>query len=346
MRGNDTHSYHGGRGVKNRAFTGRLQALLLNPLDGFQGGGMAGSALRIGIDLGGTKIEAIALDRGGAERFRKRVPTPQGDYAKTVGAIAGLVAAADAATESVRAGTNATIGVGIPGTLSPATGLIKNANSLCLIGNAFDRDLEAAIGRPVRLANDANCFALSEAMDGAGAGASIVFGIILGTGVGGGLIVDQRVISGPNAITGEWGHNPLPWPAPAEQPGAKCYCGLNGCIETFLSGSGLSRDYAATTHATLNAEDIVARAGAGEAAATAVLDRYIDRLARATATIINTIDPQVIVLGGGLSNIPRLYDAVPRLWPAHVFSDTVATQLLPPRHGDASGVRGAAWLWP
>ena len=291
-------------------------------------------SVRLGIDLGGTKIEAIALDRSGAARFRQRVPTPQGNYDATVRAVADLIRAADAATSA-----QGTVGVGIPGTLSPATGLVKNANSTCLIGRPLDKDLAAAVGRPVRLANDADCFALSEAADGAAAGARIVFGIILGTGVGGGLVIDRTVVSGPNAITGEWGHNPLPWSTPAERPGPRCYCGLDGCIETFLCGPGLARDHGGG----LGADDIAA---SSDPAAVAALDRYVDRLARAPAHVINIIDPHVIVLGGGLSKVARLYDDVPRAWPAHVFSDAVATRLVPPRHGDSSGVRGAAWLWP
>lgn len=288
---------------------------------------------RIGIDLGGTKIEAIALARDGAERFRRRVATPAGDYDATVRAIADLVRAADAAV-----GETASVGVGIPGALSPATGLVKNANSTCLIGRPLDKDLTAALGRPVRLANDADCFALSEAVDGAAAGAPIVFGVILGTGVGGGLVINQRVVSGPNAITGEWGHNPLPWPRDDERPGPKCYCGRTGCIETFLSGPALARDHGEG----LTAAEIAASSAP---VARAALDRYVERLARATAHLINILDPHVIVLGGGLSGITRLYDDVPRAWPALVFSDTVVTRLVPPRHGDSSGVRGAAWLW-
>ena len=311
-----------------------------------KGDARVSSNFRIGVDLGGTKIEAIALDRAGVERFRRRTPTPAGSYGETVRAIAALVAAADTAIHSFGDGTQATIGVGIPGTISPATGLIKNANSLCLIGHALDRDLAAAIGRPVRLANDADCFALSEAVDGAGANESIVFGAILGTGAGGGLVVDKHLVRGPNAITGEWGHNPLPWPRPEELPGPDCYCGLKGCNETFVSGTGLGRDFAQATGENANAAEIAARADTADAAAVAAMARYVDRLARATSTIINVIDPHVIVLGGGLSKISRLYTEVPKLWPAYVFSDTVVTKLLPPRHGDAGGVRGAAWLWP
>jgi fructokinase len=288
---------------------------------------------RIGIDLGGTKIEAVALPRDGTERFRQRVATPSGNYEATVRAIADLVRAADAAL-----GERASVGVGIPGAISPATGLIKNANSTCLIGRALDKDIAAAVGRPVRLANDADCFTLSEAVDGAAAGASIVFGVILGTGVGGGLVIDKRAISGPNAITGEWGHNPLPWPQDNERPGPTCYCGRRGCIETFLSGPGLARDHGQGW----TAEEIAASDDPG---ARAAMDRYVDRLARGLAHVVNIIDPHVIVLGGGLSRIHRLYDDVPRLLSAGVFSDAVTTKIVPPRHGDSSGVRGAAWLW-
>ena len=295
------------------------------------------SGARIGVDLGGTKIEAIALDRDGRVQFRRRVATPAGNYEATIAAVADLV-------RSAGSDTAPPVGVGIPGTISPATGLVKNANSTCLIGRPLDKDLTAALGRPVRLANDADCFALSEAIDGAGAGASIVFGIILGTGVGGGLVIDRKVIRGPNAITGEWGHNPLPWPAADEQPGPRCYCGRQGCIETFLSGPALARDY--DPSGDLTAEAIATRASQGEATATTSLARYMDRLARATASVINILDPDVIVVGGGLSQISEIYSAVPKLWPRRVFSDSVATRLVPPHHGDASGARGAAWLWP
>jgi len=298
-------------------------------------------SVRIGIDLGGTKIEAAAFDHEGKELFRQRLPTPVGNYAGTVRAIAQLVAAADSAAHAT-----GSIGVGIPGTISPATGLIKNANSVCLIGHAFDQDLEDAIGRPVRLANDADCFALSEAVDGAGAHDAIVFGAILGTGAGSGLVINKQLVRGPNAITGEWGHNPLAWPQADELPGPACYCGLKGCNEVFISGTGLEGDYARATGQTRAAADIVALSRSGDAAAEASMLRYIDRLARATATIINVIDPHVIVLGGGMSKVTRLYDDVPKLWPKYVFSDTVVTKLAPPVHGDAGGVRGAAWLWP
>jgi fructokinase len=296
--------------------------------------------MRIGVDLGGTKIELAALDRGGAVLLRRRVATPAGDYDATIRAIRAMVEAAEAAL-----GRRGTVGIGIPGAISRMTGLVKNANSTCLIGRAFDRDVMAALGRAVRFANDANCFALSEAVDGAGTGAAVVFGSILGTGVGGGVVVDGRVLGGINAIAGEWGHCPLPWPADDERPGRLCYCGKRGCVETFLSGPGLAADYARATGKRLEAAAIAAAAAAGDVAAEASLARYEDRLARALAAVINLLDPDVIVLGGGLSGIARLYEAVPRRWGAYVFSDHVATRLLPPRHGDSSGVRGAAWLW-
>ncbi|MBB4264638.1 ROK family protein [Roseospira visakhapatnamensis] len=299
--------------------------------------------LRIGIDLGGTKIEGLVLDGAGRHRARRRVPTPRGDYEATVRAVADLVATL---TRAAGADPTVPVGVGTPGTISPTTGLMKNANSTWLIGRPLDRDLAVALGRPVRLANDADCFALSEATDGAAAGARVVFGIILGTGVGGGVVVDGRPMTGPNATGGEWGHNPLPWPADDERPGPACYCGLSGCIETVLSGPGLAADHARVTGTTLEGPEIAARAEAGDAACRATLARYADRLARATATIVNVLDPDVVVLGGGLSNLSVLYQAVPALWPRWVFSDTVATALRPPAHGDSSGVRGAAWLWP
>jgi fructokinase len=298
--------------------------------------------MRIGIDLGGTKIEGIVLDAAGIERARIRVLTPKGDYAAVLEVIAGLVdQLEEAATASVER-----VGLGIPGTISPGTGLVKNANTVCLIGHPLDRDLEARLGRQVRVANDANCFALSEAMDGAGGGADVVFGVIIGTGTGGGVVVRQRVLVGPNSIAGEWGHNPLPWPRPDELPGPPCYCGKHGCIETFLSGPGLGQDHLAHAVEALDAPAIAARAAAGDEAAQATLARYEDRLARALASVMNVLDPDVIVLGGGVSNVARLYTNVPALWGRYVFSDRVVTRLLPARYGDASGVRGAAWLWP
>lgn len=278
--------------------------------------------MRIGIDLGGTKTEIIVLDDAGEEILRERVPTPRGDYAGTVATIATLVKAAEAKVSLGGTAPIATVGVGIPGAESRVTGLIKNANSTWLIGQPLRADLEAALGRPVRIANDANCFALSEATDGAAAGAEVVFGVILGTGVGGGIVIDGRVIVGSNAIAGEWGHNHLS----GEDAERHCYCGRTNCVETFLSGPALAAD--------------------GGAENEAALQRYESRLAWALAQVINILDPDVIVLGGGLSNLDRLYDRVPRLWQAHVFSDAVATRLVKARHGDSSGVRGAAWLWP
>jgi fructokinase len=301
--------------------------------------------LRIGVDLGGTKIEVIALGADGRTLARRREATPDGTYAATVAAIARLVREVER-----ELGATGTVGIGMPGIISPASGVVKNANSVCLNGQPLDRDLAAALARPVRLANDADCFALSEATDGAGAGARSVFGAILGTGVGGGLVFGGTLIEGPNRVAGEWGHNPLPWPRVwphgDERPGPACYCGRAGCIETFLSGPGFARDHQAASGERKTAMAIVAASEAGDAAARASLDRYIDRLARALATVINVFDPEVIVLGGGLSNIARLYDDVPRRWGAWVFSDRVDTKLRPPVHGDSSGVRGAAWLWP
>jgi fructokinase len=295
--------------------------------------------MRIGIDLGGTKIEAIALDDTGAELGRRRVPTPRGDYRGTIEAIAGLVEHLERI-----AGRTGSVGIGMPGAISPATGRVKNANSTWLNGQPLDRDLAERLGRAVRLANDANCFALSEATDGAAAGARVVFGAILGTGVGGGIVVAGREITGPNGIAGEWGHNALPWPRDDERPGPACYCGRHACIETFLSGPGLAADHArANPGATTSAAEIARDPGG---AASASLARYEDRLARAFASVINLLDPDVIVLGGGLSHLTRLYETVPRLWSAWVFSDRVDTRLVAPRFGDASGVRGAAWLWP
>ncbi len=300
--------------------------------------------MRIGIDLGGTKIEGVVLDDAGAIRFRERRATPRGDYEGTIDALVDLVAAAEASI-----GRSATVGIGMPGAISPATGLVKNANSTWLIGRTLDRDLEARLGRPVRLANDANCFALSEASDGAAAGAPVVFGVIVGTGCGGGVVVHGQVLTGPNAIAGEWGHNPLPWPAREELPGPECYCGKRGCLETYLSGPGLARDYATCAGvdpADIKGATVVARAADGERHAADALDRYAHRLARGLATVINTLDPDVIVLGGGVSNVAMLYEAVPRWLGEFVFSDHVATRIVPPMHGDSSGVRGAAWLWP
>lgn len=298
--------------------------------------------MRIGIDIGGTKIEGIALDSDGRTLFRERIPTPAGDYAATVAAVAALVGRIENNTNIF-----GSVGVGIPGAISPATGLVKNANSTCLIGKPLDIDLGQATGREIRIANDADCFALSEATDGAAAGVASVFGVILGTGVGGGIVVDGKQLSGPNAIAGEWGHNPMPGSSPtggSESPA--CYCGRTGCIETYLSGPGLSADHKAASGHTLSPPDIADAADRGAPDAEATMARYEDRLARALATVINILDPAAVVLGGGLSRITRLYRNVPALLPAYVFSDRVETILLPPKHGDSSGVRGAAWLWP
>ena len=298
------------------------------------------SVLRIGVDLGGTKIEAIAIDGDSSVRSRGRMPTPRHDYAASLEAIAALVAQVEAA-----AGGRGPVGVGIPGAISPATGVVKNANSVWLNGHPLHHDLERRLGRPVRLANDANCFALSEATDGAGAGVRVVFGAIVGTGTGGGIVADGRVFTGANGIGGEWGHNPLPWPDASEWPGPECYCGRRGCIELFLSGPGLSRDHRERTGEDLAAEAIAARAAAGDGPCEDALRRYESRMARGLATIINVVDPDVIVLGGGMSNLARLYTRVPERWAEYVFSDRVDTRLVPPRHGPASGARGAAWLW-
>jgi len=296
---------------------------------------------RIGIDLGGTKIEAAVLGDDGAVRARRRVATPRDDYAATLRSIAALVEDLEA-----EMGSAAVVGVGMPGTISPATGLVKNANSVWLNGRPLADDLRRVLPRPLRFANDANCFALSEAVDGAAAGAGAVFGVIVGTGTGGGVVVNGRIWTGPNAIAGEFGHNPLPWPNLGEGPGPQCYCGQTGCIETYLSGPGLARDHDRTTGQTLDAAGIAVRAASGDMAAEATLRRYEDRMARALASVVNVLDPDVVVLGGGLSNLSRLYVTVPRLWTRYVFSDRVDTRLVSPRHGDSSGVRGAAWLWP
>ena len=292
--------------------------------------------MRLGVDLGDTKIEIAGFGDDGAMLLRERVATPRGDYVGTLKAVAALVEAAE-----LKAGARGTVGIGIPGAESRASGLVKNANSTCLIGKPLKRDLETLLRCEVRIANDANCFALSEAVDGAGAGASVVFGVILGTGVGGGIVVDGRVLTGANAIAGEWGHNPLH----GEDHGEACYCGRTACIELYLSGPGLSKDHRRITSADFPAAEIAQRAAAGDADCEATLKRYEARLARALAGVINILDPDVIVLGGGLSNIDRLYRNVPNLWGEHIFSDQVATRLLKHRHGDSSGVRGAAWLW-
>jgi fructokinase len=296
--------------------------------------------MRLGIDFGGTKIEGIALGAGGRERARRRVATPP-DYEGSLRAVADLVDALESET-----GEAGSVGVGIPGTESAGTGLVKNANSTWLIGRPLRRDLEARLGRPVRLMNDANCFALSEAADGAGAGARVVFGVILGTGVGGGIVVGGECLTGPNGIAGEWGHNPLPWPAPAELPGPECYCGRRGCVETWLCGPGMERDHLGVAGERRSTREIVAAAGQGEAAARATLARYHDRLGRSLAAVLNVLDPDVVVLGGGMSNLPGLAGAARTAVGGYVFSDTLTTRILRNLHGDSSGVRGAAWLWP
>jgi fructokinase len=297
--------------------------------------------MRIGIDLGGTKIEGIALE-GDQVRLRRRVPAPRGDYDATILAIRDFVTAIQQ-----EIGRKGTIGIGIPGAVSAHSGLVKNANSTWLIGKPLVRDLERAIGAPVRVSNDANCFVLSEATDGAAKAARCVFGVIIGTGTGGGIVIDGHVIEGRQRIAGEWGHNPLPWPTPDEIPGPPCYCGLHGCIETFLSGPAMVQTYASLDGGSpsLEASDIAGRADAGEPLASQTLALYEGRLARALASIINVLDPDMIVLGGGLSNIARLYTNVPALWKPFVFSDTADTPLSAALHGDSSGVRGAAWLW-
>jgi len=296
--------------------------------------------MRIGIDLGGTKIEAIAIE-GASTVLRRRITAPRGDYPATIGAVRDLVAAIEH-----ELGASCSVGIGIPGALSTLTGLVKNANSTWLIGHPLDRDLERVLGRPVRVTNDANCFALSEATDGAAQGAGTVFGAILGTGTGGGVVVNGRVLEGRHRIAGEWGHNPLPWPRDSERPGPACYCGRTGCIETFLSGPALSATYKTISGRSAEPAEIAARADAGDAGANDALAVYETRLARALASIINVLDPDVIVLGGGVSNISRLYVNVPPLLKPFVFSDAADPPVVPAQHGDSSGVRGAAWLWP
>jgi fructokinase len=296
--------------------------------------------MRIGIDLGGTKIEGIALGAAGEVLLRRRIASPRDSYEQTLAAIVALVRDIEA-----QLGATGTVGVGIPGAISRATGLVKNSNSVWMNGRPLAEDLPILLGRPVRFANDANCFALSEATDGAGAGAAVVFGVILGTGTGGGIVVHGQVLQGPNAVAGEWGHNPLPSPRDGEWPGPPCYCGRTGCIELFLSGPGLARDYANAGGGSLTAVEIAARAAAGDTLAESCLARYDDRLARALASVVNVLDPDVIVLGGGMSNLERLLANVPNIWGTYIFSDAVATRLVRAAHGDSSGVRGAAWLW-
>jgi len=310
------------------------------PIHAANGEAVPRNHIRLGIDLGGTKTEIVALDTQRRELLRRRVATPTGDYRATIATVAALVHEAER-----ELGMTGTAGIGTPGSISRATGLLRGSNSVCLNGQPIRRDLEAALAREVRIANDANCFALSEAVDGAGQGAAVVFGVILGTGAGGGLVVHGRVLEGRNAIAGEWGHNPLPWPAAAERPGPPCYCGLTGCIETWVSGPAIERECREATGEALGAPAIVARAEAGDAGCEAALVRYEERLARALAHVVNIVDPDAIVLGGGMSNVDRLYTRVPSLWERWVFSDRVDTRLVRNAHGDSSGVRGAALLW-
>ena len=307
---------------------------------------MNGPTLRIGIDLGGTKIEGLALSRNAAEVARKRIETPK-DYEQTLLAIEGLIASLEeqASVTNGNAGPSS-VGVAIPGTLSPVTRVVKNSNSTWLNGHAFDKDLEAIIRRPIRVMNDANCFALSEATDGAGMGAEVVFGVILGTGVGAGIVAGGTVLEGHQGIGGEWGHNSLPWPEEGESPGPDCYCGRKGCIETYVSGPGMERDHAAVTGQSLSTREIVAKAIGGDSDAEASYGRYVDRLARGLASVINVLDPEIVVLGGGMSNLTALPEDVQTALPPHVFTDHLATRVLRNVHGDSSGVRGAAWLWP
>ena len=297
--------------------------------------------MRIGIDLGGSKIEIIALDAAGNTLLRRRMPTPTGDYRKTLSTIQQLITETEQQLDQ-----QGTIGIGIPGSPSPTTALIRNANSTCLNGQPLQQEIQQLLQRNVRIANDANCFTLSEATDGAAAGAASVFGIILGTGTGGGVVINGKLHEGINLVGGEWGHNPLPWMNAEEFPGPACWCGKQGCIETFLSGPGLTRHYQKITGETLSSKEIATAAVQGDTAAETLLQQYESRLARALASVINLLDPECIVIGGGLSNLQRLYQNVPALLPEYVFSDSVNTRILPPLHGDSSGVRGAAWLWP
>jgi len=296
--------------------------------------------MRIGIDLGGTKIEGIALSDTGEELFRHRVVTPQGDYPATLQCIANLINNIEDAVAD-----KGNVGICTPGALSPSTGLMRNSNSVCMNGKPVLTDLQDLVKKEIRMANDANCFALSEAVDGVAKNASVVFGVIIGTGTGAGIVIDKKVLVGPNAIAGEWGHNPLPWPLDIELPGPECYCGKSGCIETWLSGPGIVRDHEIHNNVFLDAEALDGKARFGDEEADETLSRYEDRMARSLAHVINIMDPDAIVLGGGMGNIQRLYKNVPDIWGKYVFSDTVETKLLSPVHGDSSGVRGAAWLW-
>ncbi len=298
--------------------------------------------MRIGVDLGGTKIEGVVMGAASAILARRRVATPAGDYDATLRAIADLVHRLE---DDVGA-RGLPVGVAMPGSISPTSGLVRNANSTCLNGRALQADIDAALARPVRLANDANCMALSEARDGAGEGARAVFGVILGTGVGGGLVIDGQIVEGRNRVAGEWGHNPLPWPGPDEIDGPLCYCGQSGCIETWISGPGFAADFERRNGLALSPEEIVAQAQAGDASAGAAIETLAERLGKALALVVNILDPDVIVLAGGVSNIPALYALAPKALARHAFSDAVTTPIRKAAHGDASGVRGAAWLWP
>jgi fructokinase len=297
--------------------------------------------MRIGIDLGGTKIEGIALSDEGEELYRHRIPTPQGDYKGTLQSIHQLVQQIETTVDD-----RGNIGICTPGSLSPSTGLLRNSNSVCMNGEPVLADLQELLQREVRIENDANCFALSEATDGAAKNAAVVFGVIIGTGTGAGVVIDKKILLGANAIAGEWGHNPLPWPEDSELPGSECYCGKLGCIETWLSGPGIVRDHELYNNEFIDAETLDNRTRFGDEEAIETMQRYEDRMARSLAHIINVLDPDAIVLGGGMGNIKRLYKNVPAIWGQYIFSDKVVTQLLPPLHGDSSGVRGAAWLWP
>ena len=302
---------------------------------------MEKAGIRIGVDLGGTKIEALCLDAAGRELARRRIPTPRGDYQSIVGAIKGLVLGIESELRC-----SALVGVGIPGTIDRRTGRVKNANLLCLNGTEFDRDLSLALQREVRCANDANCLAVSEATDGAAEGKGVVFAAILGTGCGGGVALHGRVHEGPNGVAGEWGHNPLPWQTEEEYPGPPCYCGKRGCLEVWISGTGFAQDYERATGRPLDSPAIIAASEAGEAAAIAAVERYEDRLGRGLAHIVNVLDPDVIVIGGGMSRVPRIVQSAPRKMSPHVFGKNGATPIFAAKHGDSSGVRGAAWLWP
>jgi fructokinase len=302
---------------------------------------MRNTEMRIGIDLGGTKIEALAIDDQGVELVRHRIDTPRDDYDATVAAMVGLVQRLED-----KAGSRGTVGAGIPGSISRITGLVKNANSTWLNGRPLDADLISALGREVRIANDANCFAVSEATDGAAAGKHVVFGVILGTGCGGGVAIGGRVHEGPNGVAGEWGHNPLPWPRPEEYPGPECYCGKRGCMEMWVSGTGIALDYRTVTGRALTTQEIVSQFEAGDREAAAAMERFEDRLARGLAQVVNVLDPDVIVIGGGVSRVKHIYRELPKKLKRYVFGGEASTPILPAMYGDSSGVRGAAWLWP